>query len=154
MEANLMNARRPSQRGMSLVEVLVSLTVLMLVGLATVQMLIFSFRLNHLASQRSVATSLASERLQQLTAQRYQPAATFTNYKLLEETASAGPPPKFEADFGRINGFPDYKRIVTLKYDTPVAGMLRAECRVLWRSVWQNQKEHQMVVYLHPQLQR
>lgn len=149
-----MSDRKSSQRGMSLIEVLVSLTILMLVGLATVQMLIFSFRLNHLASQRSVATSLASERLQQLTAQRYQPATTYVNYKLTEETATAGPPPTFEADFGRISGFPDYKRIVTLRYDTPVAGMLRAECRVLWRSVSQNQKEHQMVVYLHPQLQR
>jgi type II secretory pathway pseudopilin PulG len=135
---------------MTLIEVLVSLTILLVVGLGAVQLLVFSMRLNSLASQRSVATGLASERIQQLVSQRYQGVANYLNYKLPYETASAGPPPTFLSDYGQLPGYPDYRRMVVLAYDSPVAGMLRIQCKVSWRSVWQGTKEHEMVVFLHP----
>jgi len=137
-------------RGMTLVEVLVSLAILMIVGLGAVQLLMFSMRLNTLASQRSVATGLASERIQQLTSQRFQGLANYANYKLPYETAAPGPPPTLVSDFGAIPGYPDYRRVTELDYDTPVAGMLRVQVKVSWRSVWQGTKEHEMVVFLHP----
>ena len=58
------------------------------------------------------------------------------------------------ADYGNITGYPDYRRVVTLTYNTPVAGMLKVESTVSWQNVHQGEKSHVMISYLHPDLER
>jgi len=140
-------------KGLTLVEVLVSLAVLAFISLSVMSMLSSSLHLDKLAQERSVATSLASERLGQITAMEYQPIADFANYALPEETAAAGPPPTLTSDYGQIPDYPDYRRVVELRFDAPVAGMLTIRSSVSWRHVSQGERTHTLITFVHPSLE-
>ena len=140
---------------MTLVEVLVGLAILAFVSLGVMSFLATVMKQNQLALQRSVATGLASERIQQITSMPYQTIANYTNYKLPEETAAAGPPPTFTTAVNGIPGFPRYSRTVTLTYDQPVAGMAMIKVDVAWQSLNQGiQKVHTMITYMDPGLEQ
>ncbi len=145
---------RATQTGLTLVEILVSVGLLAFVALGVIALLTTVVQQNQLAQERSVATSLASERISRLMSQPYQLASQFLNYKLLEEVAATGPPKTLTAEYGQIPGFPAFKRVVTLDYDIPVPGMLRVETKVLWKNRSQGEKTHEMVTYLHPGLEQ
>lgn len=142
------------QSGLTLVEVLVSLTLLAFVSLGIASLLAVAVRQDKLAQERSVATSLASERIGKLMSMPFQSSTHYQNYKLPEERVAAGPPQTFTADYGAIARFPDYKRVVTLHYGVPVTGMLRVETRVYWKNLQQKEKNHEMVTYLHPGMEQ
>ncbi len=141
------------QQGLSMVELLVSLLLLAVVTLSILSMVTVSVHLNQLAKERTIATSLASERIQQIAARPYQAAADYLTYKLSEETASAGPPRTFTADYGSIPQYPGFKRVVELYYDVPYAGTLAVETRVSWTHVSKGEKTHEMITYFHPRLE-
>jgi prepilin-type N-terminal cleavage/methylation domain-containing protein len=142
-----------AQRGVTLVEVLVALLILAFVALGVTSLLGIAMKQNKLALERSVATGLASSRLDQLGTARFQDVESFENWRLPEETPEAGPPPRMVALYGEIPGFPDYRRTLTLDYDVPVPGMLRAQVDVGWWNHGQAQeKVHTMITYLHPAL--
>lgn len=143
-----------SERGMTLVEVLGAILLLSFVALGTASLTIYATRENKLAAERTIATSLAAERIERLMAVPYQGPANFANYALPYETVSAGPPKTFTADFGQIPGYDRYKSVVTLNYDVPAAGMLQVIVDVSWKNVHQGLKTHRMVVFLHPGLEQ
>jgi hypothetical protein len=101
-----------------------------------------------------MATSLASERINLLTAIPFQTSANYVKYRLPEETAAPGPPPTLITDFGRIPGYPQFRRVVTLTYDVPATGMLRVAAELSWNNLQQGLKTHEMVTYLHPGLEQ
>ena len=143
------------ERGMTLVEVLVGVTILAFVALGIMAFLGTAMKQNQLSLERSTATAIASERIQALTTMVYQASASYANYKLPEETAAAGPPPTLTTAAGAIPGYPRYSRVVTLTYDTPVVGMLTARVDVSWQNLAQGiQKTHTMVTYLDPALEQ
>ncbi len=142
------------QGGFTLVEVLVAVALLAFLVLGVMALLTTVVHQNKLAQERTVATALVSERISRLMSQPFQTASRYLNYKLIEETALAGPPPTLTTDYGSIPGFPDYKRVVKLTYDVPVTGMLRVETRVYWRNRQQGEKSHEIVTYLHPGLEQ
>ncbi len=148
-----MNPRR-SEAGLTLIEVVICVGLLAFVAVGMMSLLIVSIRQNQLAQKRTIATALASERVQQLTALPYQPSATYTLYKLPYEVSAAGPPMTFTADYGTIPDYPDFRRVVTLTYDSPVAGMLRVQSTVFWQDLNQGVKSHEMITYLHPGLEQ
>ena len=143
-----------NERGMTLIEVIVSMAILVTVGLGMSQLLVMSLKVNKLAQERSVATGLASARTQQITAMQYQSSVNSVNYKLPEETATGAGPYTFTSDYGVVPGNPNFKRVVTLTYNSPVSGMLCVQTLVYWKTSSQNgvEKNHEMVVYLQPQL--
>ena len=143
-------AHRTSEAGLSLIEALITIFLLSFVGLGLMMLVTSGLHLNALAEERSIATSLASGRLQQMASLPFQPAVSYTNYRLPEEIAAAGPPHTFTADYGTIPGYPDYKRVVTLNYGTPVAGLLSVEVQVFWRHASKGEKSHEMVTFIHP----
>lgn len=150
---NAGTAHADRSAGLTLVEVLVSLTILAFVALGVTSLLGVAIKQNKLAAERSIATGLAAGRLDQLSSMRYRTAADYSGYKLPEETVRPGPPPALEADFGAIPGYPAYSRRVTLAYDSPVVGMLTVRVEVSWWNHAQNQrKQHTMITYLHPGL--
>ena len=140
------------EKGMSLVEVLVSMGVLSFIALGVTGMMGISLHLDQMAKERSMATALAAGRIEQLTSMPYQAAASFDRYKLPEETAVAGSPATLTADYGSIPDNRRYRRVVVLDYDSPYPGMLRVETRVSWKNVSQGEKTHTMITYLHPAL--
>jgi len=144
------NAR--SDRGMTLVEVLVSLVVLSMVSLSLISGLIMAMNLGKLARQRSVATVLASGRVHHILALPFQTAANFAGYQLPEETAAAGPPIVLTSDYGQIPDHPDFKRVVVLTYDVPVAGLLTVESTVSWQNNVEGERSHRMVAFVDPGL--
>jgi len=137
---------------MTLVEVLVSMVVLAVISLSLISALTMAMNLGKLARQRSVATTLASARVQQILSTPFQTAANFARYKLPEETAAAGPPIVLAADYGQIPDFPDFKRVVVLTYDVPIAGLLTVESTISWQQTVEGERSHQMVAYLDPGL--
>ena len=141
------------ESGLSLVEVLGSLTIAAIVSLAITTMLTTALHVNGLAKERSVATSLAAERMQRLTAWPMQTAPDYALYGLPEETADAGPPQTFTTDYGSIAGYEGYRRVVELNYDTPTAGMLTVKTTVSWRHVGQHERSHELIEFLHPALE-
>lgn len=143
-----------SGAGFTLVETLVSVALLAFVALGVMALLTAVVRQNKLAKERSIATSLASERINLLTTIPFQASASAVKYRLPEETAAPGPPPTLTTDFGGIPGYPQYRRVVTLTYDVPVVGMLRVEAELSWRNLQQGLKTHDMVTYLHPGLEQ
>jgi type II secretory pathway pseudopilin PulG len=145
---------RQTESGLTLVEVVISVGLLAFVSVGIMSLLIVSIRQNQLAQKRSVATALAAERIQQLTSLPYQASATYTLYKLPYEVAAAGPPATLTADYGAIPDYPGFRRVVTLTYDTPVAGMLRVQSSVFWQDLNQGVKSHEMITYLHPSLEQ
>ena len=64
---------------MTLVEVLVGLAILAFVALGVMSFLATVMKQNQLALQRSVATGLASERIQQITSMPFQTIANYAN---------------------------------------------------------------------------
>lgn len=144
----------PGQRGLSLVEVLVALGILSFITLGIVSLLGISITQNNLAQHRSTATGLAEERLDLLTSMAFQPPAGFASYALPGEVVEAGPPRRLTADYGSIPGFPRFRRVVTLNYDTPAPSMLHVSCEVFWQDPRQGQKRHVLHAYLHPTLEQ
>jgi type II secretory pathway pseudopilin PulG len=140
--------------GFTLVETLVSVALLAFVALGVIALLTAVIRQNKLAKERSTATALASERINLLTALPFQTSGNYLKYRLPEETAAAGPPPTLTADFGRIPGYPQFRRVVTLTYDVPAPGMMRVEAELTWKNLQQGIKTHDMVTYLHPGLEQ
>ena len=148
-----MGARARGEAGLTLVEVLVALLILAFVALGVTSLLGISMKQNKLALERSVATGLASSRLDQLGAAQFHDAVSFGAWRLPEETPETGPPLRLVALYGEIPGFPDYRRTLTLEYDVPVPGMLRAQVDVGWWNHGQAQeKVHTMITYMHPAL--
>lgn len=148
-------ARRgaPHDRGFSMVEVLVSILVLGFVAVGIQATLTTALRQNRLALERSEATSLAAARIAQISAMPFHGSAEYTAYRLPEETASAGPPITLTAGVGTIPGQPQFSRTVTLKYDAPVAGMLKVQVDVSWTNRGQSkQKTHRVITFLEPDL--
>ncbi len=143
---------RESERGLTLVEVLVSLLLLSFVALSSMSLITVVLKQNKLAGRRTEATSLAVERIDNLTAREFQSSANYLEYKLVGETAAAGPPQTLTSDFGGIPGFPAFRRVVTLEYNVPVAGMLKAKVAVSWVDRSQGLKSHALTTYLHAAL--
>lgn len=140
---------------MTLVEVLVSILLLGFVALGVTTLLVISMKQNRIALERSVATGLATGRIDQMAAVGFVPEAEFASYGLPEETAVDGASPTFEALYGEIPGYPDYRRNVRLDYDTPREGMLRVQVDVTWFNRGQRlEKTHSMITYIHPALAR
>ena len=148
-----MNRSSNRESGLTLIEVLASLALLGLVAVGIMTMLVYSIRQNKLAEMRSIATGLAAERTQQLISHAYMPAATYTEYRLPEETAAAGPPQTFTTAFGAVPAHPEFSRVVSLTYNSPVAGMMRVQTTVSWVDRRQGTKTHTIVTYLHPKLE-
>ncbi len=148
-----MSEQRSRESGMTLIEVMVSLALLGLVAVGIMTMLVASIRQNKLAEMRSIATGLAAGRLQQVVSHPYMGASSYTEYKLPEETAAAGPPSTFTTNYGAIPSHPEFSRVVTLTYNSPVAGMLRVQTTVSWVDRRQGTKTHAIVTYVHPKLE-
>ena len=152
------HANRQSEDGLTLVEVLVSLAVPAFIALSLMSMLSTSMHLDKLAQERSIATSLASERVMLFNSQRYQVAEDYANYRLTEETAvaadaDAGTPATFTSDYGEVPDYPNFKRVVELYYDVPKAGMLKIETTVSWTHLTQGERGHTMIAFLHHALE-
>lgn len=143
----------PSERGLSLVEVLVSLGVLSFLALSVMTMVTTAIHLNKLSQERSVATTLAAERIHQMKSMDFRSAANYAEYALPGETVGAGPPQTFTTAYGGIPDYPDHRRTVELTYDTPVAGVLKVEVSVFWEHINQPERSHTMIEFLHPELQ-
>lgn len=144
-----------SEQGMSLVEVLVGLLLLAFIALGVMTFLGSVMKQNQLSLERSIATGIASERIQQITSMPYQTSANFAKYKLPEETATAGTPATLTTPVGSVPGEPRYSRTVTLTYDQPVTGMLTVRVDIAWQSLSQGvQKTHRMITYLDPGLEQ
>jgi prepilin-type N-terminal cleavage/methylation domain-containing protein len=147
--------RSGRESGVTLVEVLVALMILAFVALGVTSLLGIAAKQNKLALERSRATGLASGRLSQLASMPFRSADEAADYGLPGEKIEPGPPVKLVSGFGEIPGYPEYRRTVTLDYDTPVAGMLRVKVEVAWWSLAQaREKAHAMIVYLHPALEQ
>ena len=142
-----------SEGGMTLIEVLVALAIMGFVSLAIMNMISLSLHLDGIAKERSIATSLASARIQRLTSMPLQISADYANYLLPEETAAAGPPQTFTTDYGDVPGYPKFKRVVELGYDVPTSGMLSVKTTVSWQHINRKETDHKMIVFLHPFLE-
>lgn len=149
-----MRAPGGNRAGFTLVETLVSVALLAFVALGVMALLTAMVRQNKLAKERSMATALASERINLLTAIPFQTSSSYLKYRLPEETAAPGPPPTLTTDYGNVPGYPQFRRVVTLTYDVPATGMLRVEAELTWKNLQQGLKTHDMVTYLHPGLEQ
>lgn len=148
-----MSERANRESGLTLIEVLASLALLGIIAVGMMTLLVTSIRQNKLAEMRSIATGLASERAQQIVSHPYMPSGSYTEYKLPEETAAAGPPSTFTTNTGAIPSHPEFSRVVTLTYNSPVTGMLRVQTAVSWVDRQQGTKTHTIVTYIHPKLE-
>jgi prepilin-type N-terminal cleavage/methylation domain-containing protein len=149
-----MSQRGKSESGMTLIEVIASIALLGLVAVGIMTLLVASIRQNKLAEMRSIATGLASQRIQQLVAHPYMTSANYLEYKLPEETAVTGSPTStLTTNYGLVPLHPEFMRVVTLTYNSPVTGMLRVQTDVSWVDRRQGTKTHTIVTYLHPKLE-
>ena len=148
-----MSQRTKRESGLTLIEVMASLALLGLVAVGIMTLLVASIRQNKLAEMRSIATGLASERIQQIASHPFMPSTNYTEYKLPEETAAVGPPQTLTTNYGSIPAQPEFSRVVTLTYNSPVAGMLRVRTAVSWVDRRQGTKTHEIVTYVHPKLE-
>lgn len=146
--------RRAGEQGLTMIEMLVSMLLLSFVALGAVSLLSATLHQNKLARYRSLATHLAAERIEQLTSQRWASAADYLNYQMDGEVVDAGPPITFTADYGTIDGHPEFRRILTLSYDTPFAGILYVVAEATWEDLLQGEKRHTMTTYVHPGLEQ
>ena len=142
--------RHRSESGLSLIEVLISLGVVAFIMLSLIAMLSASMQLGELAEKRSVATSLAADRIERITSQPFRPVGAYAGYALPGETAADGPPITITADYGDIPGYPDYRRVVTLLYDVPVLGMLTVETDLSWDHQIEGERTQTLVLYINP----
>jgi len=145
---------RGTERGVTMVEMMVTVVLLGAVILGSAALLTQVLHQNKLARQRSLATYLAAERIDQITSLEFNTAADYLHYELAGEVADAGPPITFTADYGTIPEYPEYRRIVTLNYDVPTAGMLQISSEVFWVDSQQGEKSHQLNTYIHPRLEQ
>ena len=145
---------RSNQQGLTLIEMLVAILLLAFVALGSASLLTVTVHQNELARKRSLATNLAAERIEQLTSQSYEPFASYQDYELSGEVTDAGPPITFTADFGSIPGYPQYRRVMTLRYNVPSAGMLQVTTEVAWHDLKQGEKQHTMITFVHPGLEQ
>jgi prepilin-type N-terminal cleavage/methylation domain-containing protein len=127
------------EAGLTLIEVIAAIALLGLVAVGIATMLI--------------ASGLAAERVQQIASRPFMSSANYTEYKLAEETAAAGPPQTLTTPYGGIPAHPEFSRVVTLTYNSPVSGMLRVQATVSWVDRQQGTKSHVIVTYLHPRLE-
>lgn len=137
------------ERGLSLIEIMVSLAVMSFLALGMISMFSTSSHLTKLAQERSIATSLAAERLMQIDAQPFFQIADCANYGLPEETFAAGPPATLTADYGAVPDYADYRRVVELTYDSPTAGMLKVKATVTWDHIGQGERSHEMITFIN-----
>jgi prepilin-type N-terminal cleavage/methylation domain-containing protein len=145
---------RATERGVTLVEMMVTVVLLGAVILGSAALLTQVLHQNKLARQRSLATYLAAERIDQITSLEFNTAADYLHYQLPGETASAGPPITLTSDYGTIPDYPEYRRVVTLNYDVPTAGMLQITSEVFWINSQQGEKSHELNTYVHPRLEQ
>jgi len=146
--------RGTDERGLTLIETLVSLLLLAFVALGSASLLAATLHQNKLAQKRSLATHLAAERIEHLTSQRYESSTNYLAYGLPGEVADAGPPITFTASYGSIVGHPEFRRVVTLNYGVPVPGMLQVVSEVYWNDLNQGEKRHVVTTFVHPGLER
>jgi len=103
-------------RGFNLIEIMIALAVLS-IGLLGTAALIAGIVKGNMASKRvTVATTLMQDRMEDLASLSY------------DDLPSSG-----TEDFGEIQDFPDYKRVLTTHNDDPEADMKRIEIEVYWR---------------------
>jgi len=145
---------RESEKGLTLVEMMVTVVLLAIVVLGSASLLAQVFNQNKRARQRSLATYLAAERIDQITSLEYNTVADYLHYQLPGEAPAAGPPVTLTADYGAIPDFPAFRRVVTLTYDVPAAGMLQINSEVFWQDMHQGEKSHEMITYIHPRLEQ
>ena len=145
---------RGSEQGVTLVEMMVTVVLLGIVILGSASLLTQVLHQNKLARQRSLATYLAAERIDQITSLEFNTAADYLHYQLPGETPAAGPPMTFTSDYGSIPDYPEYRRVVTLTYDVPTAGMLQITSEVFWVNMQQGVKSHELNTYVHPRLEQ
>ena len=145
---------KPTERGVTLVEMMVTVVLLGIVILGAASLLTQVLHQNKLARQRSLATYLAAERIDQLTSLEFNTAADYLHYQLPGETAAAGPPVTFISAYGTIPDYPEFRRVVTLNYDVPTAGMLQITSEVFWEDLLQGEKSHELNTYVHPRLEQ
>ena len=144
------------QAGFSLPEVLVGVLLVGGVAFGIMSFVGTSMKLNRLALERTTATQLATERLDDITTMDFQSAAAHANYKLSFETESDGATDEwiFTSDYGSIPSYPDFKRVTTLSYGTPEPQMLKVKVVVTWDNLAQGEKSHTMIDFLYPDLER
>ena len=145
---------RGTEQGVTLVEMMVTVVLLGAVILGSASLLTQVLHQNKLARQRSLATYLAAERIDQITSLEFNTAADYLHYQLPGETAVAGPPMTLTSAYGTIPDYPEYRRVVTLNYDVPTAGMLQITSEVFWENMQQGEKSHELNTYVHPRLEQ
>jgi prepilin-type N-terminal cleavage/methylation domain-containing protein len=145
---------RESERGLTLVEMMVTVVLLAAVVLGSASLLTQVLHQNKRARHRSLATYLAAERIDQITSLEYNTAADYLHYQITGETAAAGPPVTFTSAYGAIPDYPEYRRVVTLNYDVPATGMMQVTTEVFWQDMHQGEKSHEMITYVHPRLEQ
>ena len=144
-----------SERGVTLVEALVAIALIGVVASAVMGSVGTSLQLSKLAVERSVATGLAAERLHRLGSIPFQSDLSHADYALGEETVSGvSPEYTFTTAYGDIPDHPDYSRTLVLTYDTPDTGMMKAEATITWNNLNQGEKNHTLITYIHPDLER
>jgi len=143
-----------TEQGLTLIEMLVSILLLAIVALGSASLLTVTVHQNQLAHTRSLATNLAAERIELLTSQTYEPTSTAQAYRLPDEVFDAGPPATFTSDYGTITGHEHFRRVMTLNYDVPVAGMLQVTTEVTWQDLKEGEKRHTLITYVHPALEQ
>ena len=74
------------QKGMTLIEVLVALLVLSVIAVASVTVLTLTIRETEKARVRSIATSIATQRMEELTVMRFRGPSEVGEYLLPDET--------------------------------------------------------------------
>jgi len=145
---------KASERGVTLIEMLVTVVLLGAVILGSASLLTQDLHQNKLARQRSLATYLAAERIDRITSLEFNTAADYLHYQLPGEAPAAGPPMTFTSDYGTIPDYPEFRRVLTLNYDVPTAGMLQITSEVFWDDLQQGQKSHELNTYVHPRLEQ
>ena len=63
-------------------------------------------------------------------------------------------PVTLTSEFGTLDGYPGFRRVMTLTYDSPYAGMLQVTVDVTWNDMRQGQKRHTMTTFIHPGLEQ
>ena len=57
-------------------------------------------------------------------------------------------------DYGTLDGYPEFRRVMILTYDSPYAGLLQVTVNVTWIDMRQGQKRHTMTTFVHPGLEQ
>ena len=141
---------RYSEQGLTFLEVLVALVILAFVLLGSANLMILTMHENDIAGKRSLATSLAAERIEMLTSGSYHIEPSFGSYIIPGEVSVTGPPHRLVAGYGDIPNHPGFRRALTLSYGVPNAGILKATAEVFWVDLVQGEKRHKITTLIHP----